>query len=46
MMENYKEDDLLQMRKKDQLKSIINDLKVLKEDIKKDLNKDQFVEDF
>ncbi len=39
-MENYKKDNLLQIREKDQLKSIINNLKVLKKDIRKDLNKD------
>ncbi len=45
MIENYKKDDLLQIRKKDQLEFIINNLKVLKEDIKEDLNKDQFIKD-
>ena len=44
-MKNYKEDDLLQIREKDQSESIINNLKVLKEDIREDLNKDQFIED-
>ena len=44
-MENYKKDNLLQIREKDQLKSIINNLKVLKKDIRKDLNKDQFIKD-
>ncbi len=39
-MENHKEDSLLQMREKDQLELIINNLKVLKEDIREDLNKD------
>ncbi len=44
-MENYKKDDLLQIREKDQSESIINNLKVLKEDIREDLNKDQFIKD-
>ncbi len=44
-MKNYKEDDLLQIREKDQSESIINNLKVLKEDIREDLNKDQFIKD-
>ena len=45
-MENYKKDYLLKIREKDQSKFIINNFKVLKEDIKEDLNKDQFTEDF
>ena len=44
-MENHKKDDLLQVGKKNQLKFTINNLKVLKEDIREDLNKDQFTED-
>ena len=44
-MENYKKDDLLQIREKDQLEPTINNLKILEEDIRKDLNKDQFIED-